>query len=189
MAAARMCGKHATCRMPSDGLRCDNRPMRTQARYAAAVGVMAFLAACMPIGGAAVADPAIAGMGCEQSETFLFSGETSLAAIGLGDDFGAGPDAQRIGMIWVTAEPVNMMGPGPMPAGMDVQLERMVCVQWQDGSGMAGPLPPDWEPPGTLDLDAAASAASEPPLVLIGLVVAVALIGGVSFLAFRSEPR
>lgn len=156
--------------------------------YAAVVLPIALLAACQSIGGAAVADPAIAGMGCEQSETFLFSGETSLAAIGLGDDFGAGPDAQRIGMIWVTAEPVNMMGPGPLPAGVDAQLERMVCVQWQDGSGMAGPLPPDWEPPGALDLDAAVGAA-EPPLVLIGLLVAVALIAGVSFFAFRSEPR
>ena len=164
--------------------------MRRQGSYAAAVALMALLAACQPIGGAAVADPAIAGMGCEQSETFLFSGETSLAAIGLGEDFGMGPDAQRIGMIWVTAEPVNMMGPGPLPAGVEAQLERMVCVQWQDGSGMAGPLPPDWEPPGTLNLDdAAAAAASEPPLVLIGLVVAVALVAGVSFFAFRSEPR
>lgn len=186
--ATRMCGKHATCRMPSDGLRCDNRQMRRQSSHAAAVALMALLGACQSIGGAAVADPAIAGMGCEQSETFLFSGETSLAAIGLGDDFGAGPDAQRIGMIWVTAEPVNMMGPGPPPPGMEVQLERMVCVQWQDGSGMAGPLPPDWEPPGTVTLDdAAAAAAREPPLVLIGLVVAVALIAGVSFLAFRNE--
>jgi hypothetical protein len=90
----------------------------------------------------------------------------------------------------VTAEPVNMMGPGPMPAGMEPELQRMVCVQWQDGSGMAGPLPPDWEPPGTLDLDAAATAAAnEPPVVLIGLVAAVLLIGGVSFFAFRGEPR
>jgi len=183
--------------MPSDGIRCDNRRVRRAVSirpggrwrwYPAVVLPIALLAACQSIGGAAVADPAIAGMGCEQSETFLFSGETSLAAIGLGDDFGMGPDAQRIGMIWVTAEPVNMMGPGPMPAGIEAQLERMVCVQWQDGSGMAGPLPPDWEPPGALDLDAAVGAA-EPPLVLIGLVVAVALIAGVSFFAFRSEPR
>lgn len=157
--------------------------------HPAVVGVGALLAACQSIGGgAAVADPAIAGMGCEQSETFLFSGETSLAAIGLGDDFGAGPDAQRIGMIWVTAEPVNMMGPGPLPAGVEAQLERMVCVQWQDGSGMAFPVPPDWEPPGALDLDAAVGA-TEPPVVLIGLVVAIALIAGVSFFAFRNEPR
>ena len=164
--------------------------MRRQGSYAAAVALMALVGACQSIGGAAVADPAVAGMGCEQSDTFLFSGETSLAAIGLGDDFGMGPDAQRIGMVWVTAEPVNMMGPGPVPPGVEGELERMVCVQWQDGSGMAGPLPADWEPPGTLSLDdAAAAAAREPPLVLIGLVVAVALIAGVSFFAFRSEPR
>ncbi|MEP7081670.1 MAG: hypothetical protein ABI841_01695 [Chloroflexota bacterium] len=166
--------------------------MRRQGWCAAVVGgVAVLLAGCQSIiGTAPVADPAVAGMGCEQSERFLFSGETSLAALGLDDDFGSSPDAQRIGMIWVTAEPVNMMGPGPIPAGTDVQFERMVCVQWPDGSGMAGPLPPDWELPATIDLDAPASAtATEPPVVLIGLIVAVALIGAVSFFAFRSEPR
>jgi len=155
--------------------------------YPALVGAAMVLAACQPIGGAAVGDPGIAGMGCEQSETFLFSGETSLAALGLGDDFGSGPDSQRVGMVWVTAEPVDMFGPGGRPPGMEAEpAERMVCVQWPDGSGMAGPLPAGWEPPSALNLDAP-SEETGPPFVLIGLVLAAALIAGVSFLAFRGE--
>lgn len=133
-------------------------------------------------------DPGMVGMGCEQAEAFAFSGETTLAAIGLGDEFGMGPDSQRMGMIWVTADPVSMFGPGPPPPGMRDELQRMVCVQWPDGSGMAGPLPPDWEPPSALNLDTQ-SEGGGPPFVLIGLVLAAALIGGVSFLAFRGEPR
>jgi hypothetical protein len=155
--------------------------------YATVVIAVAVLAGCQPVGDAAVADPGIVGMGCEQSATFLFSGETSLAAIGLGEEM-FGRDAQRVGMVWVTAEPVNMMGPGPLPAGMEPEFQRMVCVQFPDGSGMAGPIPPDWEPPSAFDVGASAEDGG-PPFVLIGLVVAAALIGGVSFLAFRGDPH
>jgi hypothetical protein len=156
--------------------------------YAALVFAVAVLAGCMPIGGAAVVDPGIAGMGCEQSETFLFSGQTTLAALGLGDDFG-GPDAQRTGMVWITADPVSMGPGGRRPPGVADELQRMVCVQWPDGSGMAGSLPAGWELPSGLDLGASDAGEGEPPLVLIGLVVAAALLGGVSFLAFRGDAR
>jgi hypothetical protein len=152
--------------------------------FVAAAVVVGGVAGCQ-IGGAPLVDPAVAGMGCEQAETFAFSGETSLAAIGLGDDFGMGPDSGRIGMIWVTAEAVNMNGPGPAPPGIAPQMDRMVCVQWPDGSGMAGPVPPDWEPPNAFD---AATVTDEgPPLTLIGLVAAAVVIVGVSFLAFRER--
>ena len=154
--------------------------------YPAIVFAAILLAACQSIGtSAAIAPDPNMGMGCEQAEAFSFSGQTTLAAIGL-DEFGAGPDGQRTGMIWVTADPVSMFGPGPPPPGMGDELQRMVCVQWPDGSGMAGPLPAGWEPPSTLNLDAAAEEG--PPFVLLGLVLAAALIGGVSFIAFRSEP-
>jgi hypothetical protein len=123
-------------------------------------------------------------MGCEQAEAFAFSGQTTLAAIGL-EEFSSGPDAQRTGMIWVTADPVSMFGPGPPPPGMADEMQRMVCVQWPDGSGMAAPLPAGWEPPSTVNLDA--QSEEGPPFVLIGLVLAAALIGGVSFIAFRGD--
>jgi hypothetical protein len=161
--------------------------MRGIARWSfVTVSVVASGLAGCQMAGAPMVDPAVAGMGCEQAETFAFSGETSLAAIGLGENFGMGPDSSRIGMIWVTAEAVNMNGPGPAPPGMAPQIDRMVCVQWPDGSGMSGPVPPDWEPPNVFD--AAAAPDEGPPLTLIGLVVAALVIVGVSFLAF-SERR
>ena len=156
-------------------------------RYAPLIAAGVLLGACQasfgPVVGVAP-DPGM-GMGCEQAEAFAFSGEATLASIGL-EDFGGGPDSQRMGMIWVTADPVSMFGPGPPPPGMADEKQRMVCVQWPDGSGMAGPLPPGWEPPSALNL-AAQSEDGGPPFVLMGLVLAAAFIAGVSFLAFRGE--
>lgn len=90
-------------------------------------------------------------MGCEQAQAFAFSGETSLAAIGLADEFGGGQDAQRVGMVWVTADAIDMFGPGGRPPGAQADPQRMVCVEWPDGSGMAGSLPAGWEPPPAFD--------------------------------------
>ena len=149
------------------------------------MALSALVGACQ-VAAPPVADPAIAGMGCEQAQAFSFSGESTLAALGLADEFGGGRDAQRTGMIWVTADPVNMNGPGPLPAGVPAAMDRMVCVQWPDGSGMAGPVPPDWQPPNVLNT-AAEGAGGELPLTLIGLIVAAVLIGAVSFLAFRER--
>lgn len=185
--------------MLPDGLPCDNRDMRRPASHekrrhwtpraaiaGATVALSLGLGACQTVSGPLV-DPGMVGMGCEQAQAFAFSGETSLAAIGL-EEFVGGPDAQRIGMVWVTADAVNMNGPGPMPAGMEPMFDRMVCVQWPDGSGMSTSVPPGWEPPG----DATAALTEEaagPPLTLIGLIVAAALILGVSYIAFREERR
>jgi hypothetical protein len=159
--------------------------LRTRAAPVLASAAVA-LSGCSAIGGGAAGPaPDNLGMGCEQSETFLFSGQTSLEAIGL-EEFAGGPDARRVGMVWVTAEPVSMSGPGPLPPGVpEGPLERMVCVEWPDGSGMAGPVPPGWQPPNAIDLDA--SAEGELPVVLIGLIVAVLVIVGVSVVAFRAD--
>ena len=183
--------------MLPDGLPCDNRDMRRPASHekrrhwtpraaiaGATVALSLGLGACQTVSGP-LDDLGMVGMGCEQAQAFAFSGETSLAAIGLGEVVG-GPDAQRIGMVWVTADAVNINGPGPMPADMEQMVDRMICVQWPDGSGMSTSVPPGWEPPG----DATAALTEEaagPPLTLIGLIVAAALIIGVSFLAFREE--
>lgn len=180
-------GKHSACRGPIGGPACDNRDMRAPVslRLVAIVAVATLAGACQLTGEPAM-DPAMAGMGCEQAQAFSFSGETTLAALGLDDDFGGGRDAQRPGMIWVTADPVNMNGPGPLPAGVPAAMDRMVCVQWPDGSGMAGPVPPDWQPPNVLNT-AAPGTGGEIPLTLIGLVVAAIAIVGVSFFAFRER--
>lgn len=153
--------------------------------YAPSIGAGLLLAACQTIGEtAAIAPDPNMGMGCEQADEFAFSGQTTLAAIGL-EEFSGGPDAQRTGMVWVTADPVSIFGPGGEPPGMPDNLQRIVCVQWPDGSGMVGPVPAGWEPPSTLNLDA--QSEEGPPFVLMGLVLAAALIGGVSFFAFRGD--
>ena len=117
--------------------------------------------------------------GCDQAQEFTFIGRTSLDALGL-DEFGGGPDGAQIGTIWVTADQVQMDAP-PGPA---VEPTRMVCVEWADGSGMTAPLPDNWQLPGTAEPLPPSTTMPVAPLVL---VVVVAIIVGVSFLAFRRE--
>jgi hypothetical protein len=120
-------------------------------------------------------------MGCDQAQQFAFAGRSSLDALGL-NEFGGGPDGARIGMIWVTADKVQM-DVGPAPPGGLAEPTRMVCVEWADGSGMAGPIADNWQPPVT-----AAEPASTPlPVAPLVLAVVAASLIGVSFLAFRRE--
>jgi hypothetical protein len=123
---------------------------------------------------------------CGQTTNFAFVGETSLSAIGLGD---AGPESSRVGMVWVTADAIPMGGP-PMPLGGGPEPEpmRMVCVEWPDQSGMSMSIDPGWEPP-FAGMDPAASASGQDlPVGLIGLLVALAVLVGVSVVAFRERP-
>ena len=158
-----------------------------RARAALAVLVGAVTCACAQI--APVAAPTPDMPGCDQAGEFAFVGETSLAAIGLGE-FG-GQDADRPGMVWVTAGPASMDGgPGPRPAGGLRPAEpvgRVACIQWPDGSGRAGHIPADWQPPGgLLGAPAPVDADTGTPTVLL-VLAAVAILIGVSFLAFRER--
>lgn len=123
--------------------------------------------------------------GCDQTDDFAFTGETTLASLGL-REFAGGQESTRTGMIWVTAGPVAMREPG-MGAGGGVggrPLSRMVCVQFPDGSGMSGSIADDWRPP--LALQSTASAADGfPPLLGVALVLGLVLV--VSYVAFRKE--
>lgn len=121
--------------------------------------------------------------GCDQTDQFAFVGETSTAALGLGD-FGA--DSSRVGMVWVTADRVDMDMGAPPGVGEPAhgELSRMVCVQWDDGSGMSGPIDDDWQPP------AAAAPPLTPgefPMAPVAVGVLLALLIGASVLAFRGE--
>ena len=121
---------------------------------------------------------------CQTAE-LAFSGESTLAAIGLGD-FAGGPEANKVGMIWVTAGPVAM--PGPAGPGMPVPQQRMICVQWPDGSGMAGPIQDDWVPPAVAIRDESGEAAGGgPPIGVLVLVGGAVILIGASVLAFRRE--
>ena len=144
----------------------------------------------LPVGGRAIAEPAVAPgepmmfPECQTAE-LAFAGESTLAAIGLRDF--AGPDANKVGMIWVTAGPVAMPGPaGPgMPA--PVPEGRMVCVQWPDGSGMAGTIPDNWVPPAGDGVVGSSEASEGPPIGVLVLVGGAAILIGASVLAFRRE--
>lgn len=125
-------------------------------------------------------------MGCEQADSFAFVGEVVPSQIGLGDWVRGMEGANQPALIVVTAEPVDMNALGPAgrpPEGK--MIERMVCIQFADGSGMAGEAPPGWEPPSAIPLGGSRSGA--PPLGILGLLAAAAVVIGVSVLAFRER--
>jgi len=147
-----------------------------------------------PIPGVGVAEPAMPGADpgmfpeCQNAE-LAFAGETTLGALGL-HEFTAGPEGNKVGLIWVTAGPVAMdMGPMPVGKGGEMEAQRMVCVQWPDGSGMMGPIDNAWQPPSILDGGDGGSAVAGdgPPLGMVALVVGAATLVGVSLLAFRHD--
>jgi hypothetical protein len=126
--------------------------------------------------------------GCDQTDHFAFTGETTMAALGLGD-FG-GPDGTRVGKVWVTADAVEADFGGPAPGGeplfppVTAEPSRMFCVQWADGSGMSGPVPDDWQlPPGLLASDPEPSL----PVTLLVLGAMLMVLVGASALAFRRD--
>lgn len=149
---------------------------------AAAVGVLCVLvcAGCTAaLPAAEVGEPPF---GECKADAYAFVGETTLAALGLGEMW---PEERGTrAEIWITAGAVAQQ---PIPGEPAPQPERMICVELDDGSGMAGPIDADWQPPSVVD-EVATSGGGGPPLggfVLLGLAV---LVGAVSFLAFRGGP-
>lgn len=148
-------------------------------KWLGVIGVASLVTACS-VGGLAGPPPGLGGMPCAGATRFAFAGETTLAALGLEQLDPAG--SNRVGMVWVTADKVDLGG--PQPAGVAAgPLSRMVCVQWPDGSGMAAPIDESWQPPA-----GAVGANQEIPTPLIALVVGAVLLGGASYFAFRRRP-
>ena len=145
-----------------------------------------------PAIGVGVAEPGVVGMPFPECQTaeLAFAGESTLAAVGLAD-FAGGPDANKVGMIWITAGPVAIDQPMPIGGGKGgvAASGRWVCVQWPDGSGMAGNIPDDWVPPASLTGGATTSdeGVTAPPIGVLALVVGAAVLIGVSVVAFRRE--
>jgi hypothetical protein len=175
----------------ADGQPGDNGGMCGSAVLILAV-VALLMAGCtqvVPLGGRAVAEPAVAPgepmifPECQTAE-LAFAGESTLAAIGLGE-FG-GPDANKVGMIWVTAGPVAMPGPRG-PGVVDPPEGRMVCVQFQDGSVISGTIPDDWIPPAGAPVVRSSEAAGGPPIGVLLLFGGAVVLIGASVLAFRRE--
>ena len=147
-------------------------------RWLGVIGVASLVSGCA-IGGLSRPTPP-AFEGCAGVTRFAFVGDTTLAALGLNQSDPA--EGNRVGTIWVTTDKVDLQG-GPVPAGMaKLPLSRAVCVEWPDGSGMAGPIDDSWQPP------AGVSASGGIPAPLVALVVGALLLGGASYLAFRRRP-
>ena len=140
-----------------------------------------------PVGGVPGLAPGAASFAECQVDSYAYTGETTLAALGLGQM--AGPEAGKVGRIWVTAEPVSMDGFGGgkgLPG--DVPAQRWVCVEWPDGSGMASPIDDEWVPPSILDGGSGTANAGEGlPVGVLAVVIGVAALIGVSMLAFGRE--
>jgi hypothetical protein len=115
--------------------------------------------------------PAI--LDCQHDE-YAFAGRTSLAALGLADLW---PEAAtRDGNIWVAAGPPDPLKfvPEPAPTG------RILCLLFEDGSGLTATVEDDWEPPEP----AAATDGNDAAPWLI-LLMGVAVLAGVSVVGFR----
>lgn len=167
--------------------------MRSLMRMAP-MGLILAIAGCAPVTqvarpGVAV-DPAggpIPFPECQVDE-YAFIGEASLGAIGLAEMVG-GPDANRVGMIWVTANPVAMPMPQPIGGGPvpEPAASRFVCVQWPDGSGMGSSVPDDWSPPAAALGAQTTAAGPEIPLGTVAVIVGAVVLIGFSVIAFRRE--
>ena len=149
---------------------------------AAAAGAL-----CMLVGSACAAVLPAADVGeppfaeCK-ADTYAFVGEATLAGLGLGKMWPEQSSARA--EIWITAEVVD---PEPIPGQPPMEPARMICMELDDGSGMAGPIDADWQPP-SLAGDIATSVGSGPVVggaIVIGLAL---LVGLVSFFAFRGGP-
>ena len=142
------------------------------------------------VGPVGVAEPGMMPFPECQTAELAIAGESTLAAVGLAD-FARGPDANKVGMIWITAGPVAIDQPMPIGEGKGgpAASGRWVCVQWPDGSGMAGNIPDDWSPPASLSGGDATSdeGVTAPPIGVLALVIGAVVLIGVSVLAFRRE--
>ena len=116
------------------------------------------------------------------AESYDFVGEATLAGLGLEGAVPAElPTPNQPAMIWVTAD---LQPHDAGPEGGPVEMTRMLCFEFADGSGgSAWPVDPDWQPPGAAELTAPEGVSLPPSLLLVGLGVLLAI--GVSVVAFR----
>jgi len=137
----------------------------------------------MPVGGPA--EPA--GFPECQADEFDFVGKGTLRELGLHTATPIPPrDIDRVAIIRVTRD---LMPHDAGSEGGPVEMTRMLCFEFADGSGGSGwPVDPTWRPP--TDVEAASANASDgspSPALLAGAAVALLALAG-SVLAFRRLP-
>ena len=120
-----------------------------------------------------------------QAEAFDFAGRGTLRGIGLDEATPVPPpDIDRVGMIWVTHD---LMPHDFGPPGGQVEMTRMLCFEFADGSGGSGwPVDSTWRPPTTAEADSGnANNGTDSPPLLAAVVVLLAV--AVSVLALRRD--
>jgi hypothetical protein len=119
------------------------------------------------------------------ADEYAYFGETTMAALGVSRPSGRPPpDADRVGMIWVTADrrPNEGEPGGPVVA-------RMLCIDFAEDGGEIDamtnfPVVDAWQPPGSIQgPELAAPLAWQPLLAGLGVLLLVAA----SLLAFRQR--
>ena len=119
--------------------------------------------------------------------SYDFVGRGTFAALGLDQATPAQlPDQNRVAMIWVTHDllPYDRGEPGG-----PVEMTRMLCYEFPDGSGGSEwPVDAAWQPPGSDSGlgDVAGSAASLPVSMLAAVALGAVLVAS-SLAAFRKK--
>lgn len=117
------------------------------------------------------------------ADEYAFVGETTMAALGVSRPSGRPPpDADRVGMIWITADrrPNEGEPGGPVVA-------RMLCIEFSAGGGQISamtnfPVVDSWRPPGSRDSNEFAMAV---PWQVLPVGLGVILLIAASLIAFR----
>jgi hypothetical protein len=113
-----------------------------------------------------------------------FEGEATIADLGLAIP-GLAAEATRPGTIRITADTVNWEQFAPPGVPAVVPEGQMLCVTWADGSGMTTLLSEPFTGVGAIPADEAGSGSFPWTPILFG--IAVVLVVGVSWIAFRRE--
>jgi hypothetical protein len=121
-----------------------------------------------------------------QADEFDFAGEGTLRELGLHTATPVlPPDIDRVGMIWVTRD---LLPHDFGPPGGPVEMTRMLCFSFPDGSGGSGwPVDPTWQPPTNGAVASGEADAGGPPQAVLAVALLALLALGVSALAFRSR--
>lgn len=129
-------------------------------------------------------DPGIDFPEC-RAESYDFAGEGTLAGLGLDKATPvAPPDPERPAMIWVTHD-LKPRDPGP--EGGPIEMTRMLCFRFADGSGGSEwPVDPEWQPPGQIADDGSAAPTNLLALAAVGLTFG--LVAAISVVAFKRRP-
>lgn len=122
-----------------------------------------------------------------QADESDFAGKGTLRELGLHTATPVPPpDVDRVAMIWVTRD---LMPHDAGPPGGPVEMTRMLCFEFADGSGGSGwPVDPTWRPPPAVAAAPDNASTGSPSTAVLAVALVALLAAVVSVLAFRRRP-